>query len=287
MAMLLMLLIFDLLGITDENSASAILISVIVLQIVVFVLPMVFYARLKEIKYTKDVMLRPFAFSRLGLVAALLGVMITGTFLINVLLSANSNGEGAAASEQYLAISANGGIFLTVMAVCVAPAVCEEFAFRGVLLAEYRKYRAFPACLATAILFAAVHLDLDSFVANVFCGLILAWLVIVTRSLLTSMLLHVLYNICVVFFIPYLWRVTLQPLGTLFIIFAFVAIFLICLAIALGEAQAIYAEYARSPFMENEAPDNKMGITQGLCRVLLSPSFLLCIIAFVIVSLVR
>ena len=69
MAMLLMLLIFDLLGITDENSASAILISVIVLQIVVFVLPMVFYARLKEIKYTKDVMLRPFAFSRLGLVA--------------------------------------------------------------------------------------------------------------------------------------------------------------------------------------------------------------------------
>lgn len=284
-AMLFIMMISDILGITDADSASAILVSTVVLQIIVFVLPMVFYANLKDMKYTKDVMLRPFALSRLGLIFALLGVMLTGSFLINILLSAVSGSEGGANSAQYLEIGGEGGMLLTVLAVCVAPAICEEFAFRGVLLADYKKYRALSACFVTSVLFAAVHLDLASFIPNVFCGLVLAWLVMVTRSLIASMLLHALYNICVVFVIPYLWRVTLEPMGTLFVVFALAGVFILCVLFSLGEAQAIYAEYARDPFMEKDIPNTKIVNVDELCRVFFSPTFIVCMIVFIIASL--
>lgn len=284
--MLLIMLLSERLGITNGESASVILVSTVVLQIIVFVLPMVFYARIKDIKYTSDMMIRPFAFSRLGLIGSLLGVMLTGSFLINIMTSSASGGESVSETSQFIAISSEGGVFLTVIAVCVAPAICEEFAFRGVLLSEYKKYRTLPACLASAVLFAAIHLDLDAFMSNVFCGLVLAWLVVVTRSLLTSMILHALYNISMVFIVPYLWRVTLQPLGTLFVIFILAGIFLLCATLALGEAQTIYAEYARDPFKENETPNKKMGLIEGLCRVFLSPTFIVCIVILVITALV-
>ena len=284
-AMLLLLLLFDIFNITDADSAPEILLRIIAVQVLVFVMTALFYAFAMKVRFVKNTALRPFAPSRIALIITLLGVMVTGSFLISVAsnLILGSEGSTSATTELYGAISAEGGALLTVLAVCVIPALCEEFAFRGVLLSQLRHCRAFPACLVCALLFATVHFDLHNFVSNVFCGLVLGWLVMVTRSLIASMVLHALYNVTVLFALPYIWRVTLEPMGTLFAIFLLAGLFLLCLGASLGEAQAIYNEYALElPPDSGENGKSKMSVWRGAANLAKSPGIWVCIVIFVL-----
>ena len=284
--MLVILLISDALNLTDAPSAQEILLRIIVLQIIVFVLPSMASAGIIGLKYVRSTALRPFAPSRAALIATLLVVMVTGSFLISLGGSLIFGEEqSSATTEIYSAISSEGGSFLTVLAVCIVPAICEELAFRGVLLAALRPCRAFTACLVSSLLFAVVHLDLPAFAANFFCGMVLSWLVIVTRSLMASMVLHAAYNVTVLFGLPYVWRVTLEPMGTLFSVFLLAGLFILCVGASLGEAQAIYAEYSVEEPPSSDL-DQKVTLSagRGILNAVMSPGVWLCMIIFVLAA---
>lgn len=79
-------------------------------------------------------------------------------------------------------------------AMVLAPVV-EEILFRGVLFrALCQVTRPWVAGWASALVFAAIHTNLLTFVPLVFIGLVLAWVYATTGRLVAAMLTHALFN---------------------------------------------------------------------------------------------
>lgn len=90
---------------------------------------------------------------------------------------------------------------LTIAALAVVPAVCEEFFFRGFLLSALRTHLSDGrSILVTAAVFGAVHvivvpsLGLERLLPSFCMGLVLGWVCVHTGSLFPGMLLHALHN---------------------------------------------------------------------------------------------
>lgn len=90
---------------------------------------------------------------------------------------------------------AAGGDLLLFAAVAVTPAICEETAFRGVLLAGFgSRLRTGATVVLVSLLFGAFHLSIYRFVPTALAGAALTYLVLRTGSIWTSVLAHGLYN---------------------------------------------------------------------------------------------
>ena len=84
---------------------------------------------------------------------------------------------------------------LSVFALAVTPAVCEEALFRGAILQGLRRQFSVPvSCLLTGILFGVMHGDVWRFVPTTILGVLLSWVALTSGSIIPSMLVHVLNN---------------------------------------------------------------------------------------------
>ena len=98
--------------------------------------------------------------------------------------------------RDLLQMTNTGDVVATlIIAVIVAPAL-EEALFRGVLLQGLaRRYGPHTASFWTAAFFALFHLyNPWQILPTFFLGLILAWVVLATRSLLAAMFVHSIFN---------------------------------------------------------------------------------------------
>lgn len=87
------------------------------------------------------------------------------------------------------------GVLLVVLAISLAPAVCEETLFRGAALSGLRARIGAPgAVILTAVLFGIFHLTIYKLLATALIGLALGYLVVRTGSILSGMLMHALNN---------------------------------------------------------------------------------------------
>jgi membrane protease YdiL (CAAX protease family) len=90
-----------------------------------------------------------------------------------------------------------------VVIVCLAPGIFEELAFRGIVLdTALRLMRPGMAQLATAALFAGVHLSPLVFPYHVLVGILLGLLRTRSGSLVPCMAAHALHNYAVLFLVP-------------------------------------------------------------------------------------
>ena len=82
--------------------------------------------------------------------------------------------------------------------IAVTPAFCEEFLFRGVLLSSFRGgWKTPTAVIVSGVVFGAFHLSPETafrFVPTAWLGILLAWIVVETRSIWPAVLLHFLNN---------------------------------------------------------------------------------------------
>jgi membrane protease YdiL (CAAX protease family) len=79
--------------------------------------------------------------------------------------------------------------------VILAP-LFEEFFFRGFLFQQFRRFLSLPnAILLSALVFASVHLSIESFLPLFGLGILLAGVYHYTRCLWASMLTHALWNL--------------------------------------------------------------------------------------------
>ncbi|MBX6329787.1 MAG: CPBP family intramembrane metalloprotease [Pseudolabrys sp.] len=100
--------------------------------------------------------------------------------------------------DIYRTARAAGALPLLWLAVVVVTPINEEALFRGFLFRGWLRKPGdtWPVIVATALLWAIIHVQYDYFViAQVFvCGLILGWFRWATGSTLLTMLLHALVN---------------------------------------------------------------------------------------------
>jgi sodium transport system permease protein len=90
---------------------------------------------------------------------------------------------------------------LVLLAVAIAPAVCEELFFRGYLLSAIAaRFSSRRAIVASAVIFGLFHLLMhgvvapERFVSSTLLGLVLGWLCVRSRSIWPGMLLHASHN---------------------------------------------------------------------------------------------
>ncbi len=294
-APLLVLVIYALLvlsryiNIESMQTENNIYLSMIILQLLIFVLPSVFYCKLKGKKLTQKIAVEKISGHKIGFIVTSFFVLILGSALLNtaVFYIFGSTEQ----TSLYNTFNPLGDTSLTniayiIISLCIFPALTEEFTFRGIILSEYSDYGAGVAMLMSSIMFAMLHFNISRFIVYLFCGIVAAYTVYITRSVVCGMILHLLNNLYSMFFESALWNAIKSPNSLIFFILVITTLFIVFLVLSFNSAERIL--YIAGINGEKSPPEaeKKQGGIKLLFESLLSPSFIACVIVFLIVTLV-
>ena len=239
---LLLTKLLDIAFINRENEYY----SVVILQLMIFMLPGAIWCKWSGENYVKGLRLRLPRLSSLVLILSAAILMISGGLLLSTVfggldsLSSNfslydtfiSKTDGSIPSSMYLFV-----------AYAILPAICEEFVFRGILCYEYESGGVMRAVLFSSVFFALLHFNPVNILTYLFSGMVLALVLYASRSLIGAMLAHFLYNVFGLFgqrYMSTLWRITGSSAFFLFLV-AFC--FLLSGAVFCREASRLYKKY--------------------------------------------
>lgn len=163
-------------------------------QIILIALPvLVFVALLKQ---DKDKVLR-LKMPRLKEIALVPFIAISASVIVTIL--AQLINHIFPFPEQYLEnlsqlFDMDLSLWGSLAVVALAPGVCEELLFRGLMPRFFEKFGFMSNILISAFLFAAFHLDPFRFIPVFLLGMLLAYLTLRSGSVFNSMLSHTINN---------------------------------------------------------------------------------------------
>lgn len=259
----------------------------IILQLLIFILPGVFYCKLRG-SDGKKLKLRGMSPGKIWFTLTCFGVLIFGSTLINTAVFHIFGSESQV--SLYNTFTPTGGdqiknIIYIIIAFALVPAVTEEFIFRGIVLSEYSDYGVFTALLMSGAMFSMLHFNLNQFFVYFFCGVIVAYAVYVTQSLFAAMLLHFLNNLYALFFESVLWDVIKSPNSLIFFLFVITTLFIVFLVLSFNGAEnLLYNAGIKNEDSPAEATKREGG-AKLIFEALISPSFLACVILFLVTTL--
>lgn len=110
------------------------------------------------------------------------------------------NEQSQTLTNMLLSGASYGDLAINLTIVCLLPAVCEEFLFRGFLQRMLMKWFSDPhiSIFIAAVVFSAFHFDAVMFIPRFLLGAILGYLFYWTGSLIIPMLAHFINNAQVV-----------------------------------------------------------------------------------------
>lgn len=265
---------------TDMN----LYLAVIILELLVYALPAVFFCRLRGKEYGRKLRVRLFRFSHIFLILLGLVLLLTGSTLLNMLMHSLFRGETA--DSSYAGVM-NAGTY-AVLAFSILPAVAEEFLFRSILIAEYETVSPSFAVLISALFFGMIHMDFMRLPAYVFAGIVLALVFYTTRSVFASVLLHVLNNIAALW--TDVWAQKFSAAAgkqSVPLSFILISLFLTALILFFWEAQRIYQEYGERGVPSPHVRRKKRGEPSGVLEALTTPPFVIFIVMYIVFTLLR
>ena len=282
LSLLFLLVIFTdkLDGIKGDN----IYVAVTVLEFTVFLLPSVIFLKLRDFSYTDRLSLHIPEIDKLPTILAMLILMISANILLGFIIP-----SGNAAIEGEATPSGATDVIGSLISLAIVPAICEEFAFRGVILRESGKCGTVMSVLLSSLLFAMLHFDKSGFIAYLINGMLLALTVYITRNLLCAIILHTLYNTYSLFLESYFWNAVSHNVNVIIILSIIIAILLIALILVFAEGRRLYAYYdnigLKAPYGE-ESDDTKKVPKTVRCLEFLECT-LPCIIIYIVYNLVK
>ena len=251
-------------------------VGVILLQILIFILPVFLYVQLRGAHFSKRIRLRILRPEHLWFCFCALIVMITGSLLLSILTGGIASlGESFTLYDTFTAHS-GGSVWETVyviLAYALLPALCEEPVFRAVLCAEYEGAGVGVSVTVSALFFAMLHFSFPLFPNYFFLGLILAAVLYATRSTLAPILLHLLYNLFCLFGQPYLSAFYVYAGSNDIFLFCLIVLLLLFAAFGAGEARKIYYLYAKANLdSEYTVPVRLSAYPKRIWRAIASPA---------------
>ncbi len=270
--------------------------SVVILQMMIFILPGAIWCKFSGEKFTSKIRLRMIKANSILLILSAAVLIASGSLLLSLMLG-GLNGFSNNFSLYDTFVSNNkdsipNTIYL-VVAYAILPSICEEFVYRGILCHEYERGGVLRAVIISSLFFALLHFDIRNLPVYLFSGVILSMTMYATRSVVGPMLAHFLYNIFGLFGQPYmsnLYRITNSP--KLFIII----IAIICLlsaALFCEEASRLYSAYlyrAYSADYRQPVIKESSEIRRSYIDVIRQPSAIACFVIYVVavvISLIR
>lgn len=85
-------------------------------------------------------------------------------------------------------------LYSMILIIALTPAMFEEFTLRGVILAGYKKIDIRKAAIMNGLFFSIIHFSIQQSLYTFAMGIIVAFVVYYTDSILTSMLFHFTIN---------------------------------------------------------------------------------------------
>ena len=266
--------------------------SVVLLQLMIFMLPGAIWCRFNGEGYTKGLRIRLPRPNSFLLIASAAILMISGGLLISMLFGGlDSLSKNFSLYDTFISKTDNSlpsNLYL-LAAYAFIPAICEEFVFRGILCYEYENGGVMRAVILSALFFAMLHFNPVNILVYMFSGVILALVLYASRSLIGAMLAHLLYNVFGLFGQPYmntLYRITGS---SNFFLFAVAFCALLSGAIFCHEASKLYKKYLydgvsssyRKPVLHTPAQ-----IKESYLTVIKEPSTIACIAFYVLASII-
>jgi len=159
-------------------------------QLLLLLFPVVLYFVI-----TKEPFLKTIRFNRISPIQILLIIGIAifiqpAAQLIGILSNFISKNYIGNAMEQInsLTLITKFGI------VALTPAICEELVIRGVAFSGYRKKDIRISAIITGLFFGILHLNLQQFFYAFALGVLLAYIVYITNSIIAAMVCHFTFN---------------------------------------------------------------------------------------------
>ncbi len=286
--LLLFTKIIDVTLINRENEYF----SVVVLQMMIFLLPGAVWAMFSGERYISRLRLKPPRISALPLMLFATLTMISGGVLLSMLLGGNNSiSQGFTLYDTF--ISKDDGtvpvkLYLT-LAYALLPAVCEEFIYRGILCCEYEHGGVLRAVVLSSVFFGMLHFDLINLPIYIFAGAILALTMYATRSLFGAVICHFIYNLFGLFGQPYINSLYNLTGASPFFTFFIGTVFLASAALFCASAANLYRKYLysgesaayRMPYSGQDTS------TKGsYLEVIKSPSAIACLAVYIIALII-
>jgi sodium transport system permease protein len=174
------------LGVVNSAVAMPLVIAAIVGELALLVMPVVARVVLgKRLGVTR---------TRWRLVAGAALIGISAWYLNLRLIDLLPIPEGEA--EHLRRVVEQPSLVATMLAIAVLPAVCEEVLFRGVVFRGLAtRFVPWAACLMSAAVFAAYHMNFGQLVPTFLIGIVLAWITSRAQSVVPAMAVHLLNNV--------------------------------------------------------------------------------------------
>ena len=266
--------------------------SAVVVQLLIYAVPALFYCRLRGREFTPKLRLRLFRPAQLLYLWHALCCMTAVSALLSVLMYRIAPESFARSSSTQAAAFAMGSGFFdglyVVVAFAVLPAVTEELLFRGVIVGEYETQSPGVAVTVSAAMFAMAHFSAARFPVYFTAGLVLAASLYATRSLLAPILLHAVYNAVVLYAEKYvLYIVDKQNISMLLLVAILCAAAVLSAMLMCFEAQSIYRGYAEANVPSEYAVSDRRGAFAHIAEAYFAPGFLLLVLLFILVAVTR
>lgn len=267
----------------DENPY----LSVVVMQLIVYALPTLFYSRIKGREFTPKLRLKFPGVSKIIFIIYSSIFLISGSILISVLMyNAFPNNFSSSSVSEYAAFAMNSrffdGLYL-IVAFAILPAFTEEFLFRGVIIAEYDKNGAAVASLISAVMFAMSHFSFARFPVYFFAGIVLSIVLFATRSVVASAIVHTVYNAVILLCEKYILHLA-DKQNVSFVLFEIIvgAVTILSAMLVCYEAYAIYKGYAEQNVESEYAKESGKNAFTRIAETFFSPTFLILVIIFIV-----
>ena len=261
---------------------NSVFLVIIIIQVIVFIVPALVYCRLRGTGMRSPMLLAGVKPSHMLFVLFAALLLVSGNLLLKYLLGVDySSGNDSVLSLSLASgeVDSGAGLFF---AYCLAPAVCEELVFRGVILSEYRRYGSFNAVLLTSFYFALLHFDSNGFLLYLYAGIVLGLVTVVCRSVFPAMILHLINNLLNVFGNDLFLRITMQQSGVFFMGFVLFSLFLLSLIFVLSRIEQTYYGYAKEPPTSELLPKSFANL-----YVYISPAVFLPLAVFLLIRLLH
>ncbi|MCH5248660.1 MAG: CPBP family intramembrane metalloprotease [Lachnospiraceae bacterium] len=154
---------------------------------------------LAVVLYTKKDICLTYGFHKTGIMSFIGAFfVILGMYPINMVLSlilVSLFPQSAENVELTFSTIMDGNVFSVFFVIALAPAICEEMLFRGLIYNSMKaRYRVSTAITIVAVLFGIYHMSLVKFIPTGLLGLVLCYVAYKTGSIYPSMMMHFINN---------------------------------------------------------------------------------------------
>lgn len=271
------------------SSQGNVFLSLIVLQMLIFLIPGIIYCKLRGEPTRENLRIRGFGLRKVLFSVFAFFALLSGAALIKLgLYALGYYSTSYTLYENFMTATPTGfaGFVYVMIALAILPAVTEEFVFRGILLQEYRTAGCSKSTslILSSLLFAMLHFNIAQLPVYFFGGVAFGCVMMVTDSLFAAVLVHFLNNAFSLFFETQILQLIMQTDSMIFVLFVFAAAFLIFFILALHTAEGVLYERGESGakplFKPASNKRERAKYKDRLLEAVISPSFLLCIAAF-------